>query len=618
MAPGGRATMSARSLARPLVDFLMVQLGEQYGRIGELIRDELGIETLKQAQTSLSDRDLVEVSAASQLSSGRSLARLYDPRAHVPVLQLSKLTPGLKVAHRKVLLNAVRNASREELTITSFDGLPWRAPAAWRTLSVRVEGSEEIISMVVRRDATVAQVVSVAERATETNGELLVWDGRRQARTKLAPRHLRTLRKADPLVLVPLEPVESPPPEQCEWGAGSGWSDDDPELETRESAAGSPDDAANGDRTQAQMMDVKCPAGATAGATLMVTTSWGTIMQVIVPPGVGPGTSFEVPCFPPSPVPAPAPKPQPSANYLDQRANPTRKPQPPPHRPAPMRLSGKGTGSARPWRLAADLQESELQESELATEELQNTLSVDEHETNVEILRVTCPDSATPGDIVTVKTSWGEMLDVEVPAGISSGETFEVPSWAVLLSSGSPESAVAGSMQVVSPPRSNERKLLDEKEVARLHQVQRQKGRQDALFRAMLRNDSPPDPHPTSRTSYLAEETEQVSSRLSELATPRPRQIKQKLLEPKSTDDQAKTSSSGTGWKSPPPLGLTKLRTKPRRATLMHLETLDEWEEDKRKKIESKRQELSQLPRHRKALTKAKQKQLIRRLYDVR
>ena len=53
--------MSSSPLCTPLADFLATSLGEQYGRIGELIRDELGIETLKQAQTSLSDSDLVEV-----------------------------------------------------------------------------------------------------------------------------------------------------------------------------------------------------------------------------------------------------------------------------------------------------------------------------------------------------------------------------------------------------------------------------------------------------------------------------------------------------------------------------------------------------------------------------
>ena len=53
--------MSASSLCTPLADFLTASLGEQYGRIGELIRDELGIFTLKQAQTSLDDSDLVEV-----------------------------------------------------------------------------------------------------------------------------------------------------------------------------------------------------------------------------------------------------------------------------------------------------------------------------------------------------------------------------------------------------------------------------------------------------------------------------------------------------------------------------------------------------------------------------
>jgi hypothetical protein len=282
-----------------------------------------------------------------------------------------------------------------------------------------------------------------------------------------------------------------------------------------------------------------------------------------------------------------------------------------------MKLSGKGQGDAQPWKLAADLQESEL-----AMEELQETLEEGNKPTNVEILQVTCPEGATAGDVVTVKTSWGEMMDVEVPAGTSPGETFEVPSWAVLSSSGSPQSAVAGSMQTVSPPRKFERKPLDEKEVVRLHQVQRQKGRQDALFRAMLRNDSPPDPHPQSSTSFLVDDTPSpISPRLSELATPRPRQFKGKFHAPKSnTEKQANTGSPGTGWKSPPPAPstLSKLRTKPKRATLEHLETMDEWDEEKRMKIESKRKALSQLPRHRTRLTKAKQKQLVRRLYDVR
>jgi hypothetical protein len=60
------------------------------------------------------------------------------------------------------------------------------------------------------------------------------------------------------------------------------------------------------------------------------------------------------------------------------------------------------------------------------------------------------------------------------------------------------------------------------------------------------------------------------------------------------------------------------LRTKPKQATLEHLETFDEWQEEKRMKIESKRKALSQLPRHRTRLTKAQQKQLVRRLYEVR
>ena len=621
--------MSASSLCTPLADFLTASLGEQYGRIGELIRDELGIFTLKQAQTSLDDSDLVEVRERQLRSracvcvcvcvsvSGQWLT--LTRFARVPMAQLSKLTP-IKVAHRKVLLNAVRNASREELTITSFDGLPWRGRAAVRTLSVRLEGSEKIVSVVVQRDATVQQIVSAAQRATRTDGDLLVWDGRRQARTKLAPRHLRLLRKADPLVLVPLEPAAAPPPGEGEWADGGGWSDDELELQAREPPVAG--DAASDDDREGQMMDVKCPAGAAAGAVLMVTSSWGNVMQVIVPPGVEQGDTFEVLCTPTPSAPAPAPSlppplPQPATRHRAQHTTPRAGPQPPPPRPAPMTLSGKGQGGAQPWKLAADLQESEL-----AMDKLQETLADVEKPTNVEILKVTCPEGATAGDVVTVRTSWGEMMDVEVPAGIAPGETFEVPSWAVLSSSGSPQSAVAGSIKAVSPPRKYERKPLDENEVARLHQVQRQKGRQDALFRAMLRNDSPPEPHPQSSTSYLTEELipSPISPRLSELATPRPRQIKEKFLVPKPTEKQAKTGGPGTAWKSPPPAPstLTKLRTKPKQATLEHLETFDEWQEEKRMKIESKRKALSQLPRHRTRLTKAQQKQLVRRLYEVR
>ena len=540
--------------------------------------------------------------------------------ARAPTAQLSKLTP-IKVAHRKVLLNAVRNASREELTITSFDGLPWRARAAVRTLSVRLEGSENIVSVVVQRDATVKQIVSAAQRATGTRGDLLVWDGRRQARTKLAPRHLRSLRKADLLVLVPLQPAAPPLSQEGKWADGGGWSDDELELQAREPPVASDvaDDAAGDKDREAQMMDVKCPVGAAAGAVLMVTSSWGNAMQVIVPPGVEPGDTFEVLCTPPQAALAPAPSlppPQPATRHRAQHTTPRARPQPPPPRPEHMTLSGKGQGDAQPWKLGADLHESDF-----AMEKLQETLAEGEKPT-IEILKVTCPEGATAGDVVTVKTSWGEMMDVEVPAGIASGETFEVPSWAVLLSSGSPQSAVAGSIKAVSPPRKYERKPLDEKEVARLHQVQRQKGRQDALFRAMLRNDSPPDLHPQSSTSYLTEELipPPISPRLSELATPRPRQIKEKLRVPKPTEEQAKTGGPGTAWKSPPPAPstLTKLRTKPKQATLEHLETFDEWEEEKRMKIENKRKALSQLPRHRLRLTKAQQKQLVRRLYEVR
>ena len=236
--------------------------------------------------------------------------RLTAPRW---LLQLSKLTPGLKVAHRKVLLNAVRNASREELTITSFDGLPWRARAAARTLSVRVEGSEEIVSLVVGCDATVDQVVQAALNATGVDGDLLVWDARRQARTKLGSRHMRSLRKADPLVLVPREePAAAPAAQQQEegphdWGADDGgWSDDEPARVPFGASAAldlepepEPEPAAAAAIGGVQIMDVKCPAGAESGAMLMVTTSWGDVMQVIVPPGIEPGGAFGVPCFPP-------------------------------------------------------------------------------------------------------------------------------------------------------------------------------------------------------------------------------------------------------------------------------------------------------------------------------
>jgi hypothetical protein len=58
--------MSSSPLCTPLVGFLTESLGEQYGRIGELIRDELGIDTVKQAQTSLGDSDLVEVSSPAR------------------------------------------------------------------------------------------------------------------------------------------------------------------------------------------------------------------------------------------------------------------------------------------------------------------------------------------------------------------------------------------------------------------------------------------------------------------------------------------------------------------------------------------------------------------------
>ena len=173
-----------------------------------------------------------------------------------------------------------------------------------------------------------------------------------------------------------------------------------------------------------------------------------------------------------------------------------------------------------------------------------------------------------------------------------------------------------------------------------LHLVQRQQGRQDALLRAMLRNDdSPsqrrsPDPHASSG-SFMAPErpTEPlpVSPRLSELAMPRPRQTVEKPPPPekrdlhgkpeKATEEDSPRVSVGPGaWKPPPPAPSTvrKLRSKPKRKTMVHLETFDEWEEEKRLKIEKKRKELNKVTRHRQGLTKQKQKQLVRRLYDER
>ena len=112
------------------------------------------------------------------------------------------------------------------------------------------------------------------------------------------------------------------------------------------------------------------------------------------------------------------------------------------------------------------------------------------------------------GGLGAVQTSWGETIDVEVPAGVWPGETFEVPSWAVLSSSGSPEAAIAGALgsadlspreekpppppppppSAAAPPQDPERKVLDQREITRLHLVQRQRGRQDALLRAKTRN----------------------------------------------------------------------------------------------------------------------------------
>ena len=60
--------MTSSPLYTSLTEFLTTNLGEQYGRIGDLIRDELGIDTLKQAQTSLNESDLVEVRATNFIS----------------------------------------------------------------------------------------------------------------------------------------------------------------------------------------------------------------------------------------------------------------------------------------------------------------------------------------------------------------------------------------------------------------------------------------------------------------------------------------------------------------------------------------------------------------------
>ena len=77
-----------------------------------------------------------------------------------------------------------------------------------------------------------------------------------------------------------------------------------------------------------------------------------------------------------------------------------------------MELSGKGaTGGEQPWRLAADLQDSEA-----AMDRVQATLEEehDQQETvapaqqeigdgNIELLQVTCPEDAEEGDTVTVQ-----------------------------------------------------------------------------------------------------------------------------------------------------------------------------------------------------------------------
>ena len=106
--------------ATTLSDYLATKpgLGEHYGTFGDVIRDELGIETLAQAQTRLTESVLVQV----RLSRLRfcSTPCSADTRCHS---QLSETkAPDLKALHRKVLLKAVRNASKEDLTTHSFDG----------------------------------------------------------------------------------------------------------------------------------------------------------------------------------------------------------------------------------------------------------------------------------------------------------------------------------------------------------------------------------------------------------------------------------------------------------------------------------------------------------------
>lgn len=72
--------MASLLLQTPLSDFLATSLGEQYGRIGKLIADELGIDSLSQAQTSLSESDLIEVSAVARCACRRRPRSSSQPR----------------------------------------------------------------------------------------------------------------------------------------------------------------------------------------------------------------------------------------------------------------------------------------------------------------------------------------------------------------------------------------------------------------------------------------------------------------------------------------------------------------------------------------------------------
>ena len=61
--------------ATTLSDYLATKpgLGEHYGTFGDVIRDELGIETLAQAQTRLTESVLVQVRLSSALLLSNSL-----------------------------------------------------------------------------------------------------------------------------------------------------------------------------------------------------------------------------------------------------------------------------------------------------------------------------------------------------------------------------------------------------------------------------------------------------------------------------------------------------------------------------------------------------------------